>query len=174
VQVALPARAGRLQHDEPVDAGLDLDAAGGARDRGDPVAAAPSPKGVLVRRAARRLQALPRVRHQPDPRAAHLRARAHEVLDEAHPEPLEVAHVEAASERVHRVAHRVGREHAAVVARDVRRAEVALERDVDREVGDVVTVGVTRHPHEPHARLAVVVGAQDRGHRVCQLPRYVL
>src|SRR5919198_933283 len=46
--------------------------------------------------------------------------------------------------------------------------------DVVGQVGDVVAVGVARDLHEAHARFAVVVLAQDGGHRSFQLPRYVL
>jgi hypothetical protein len=113
---------------------------------------------------------------QADPGAGHARRGGEEALREAHAEALDVGHVVVAlGQRVDRVAHRVGGEHPGVVARDVRGREVALERDVDREVGEVVAVGPARDLHEAHARLAVVVPAYDGGgHRSFQLPRYVL
>ena len=54
-----------------------------------------------------------------------------------------------------------------LVAVDVRRIEVALQRRRDRQVADAVPRAVTLHVHQADARLAVPVVPQD-GH---QLPR---
>ena len=64
-------------------------------------------------------------------------------------------------QRVGRVAHRVGGQQAGVVALHVGGREVALQRDVDLQVAQLVPIGTLEHLDHAHAALAVVVLSED-------------
>ena len=123
------------------------------------MAAAAALEGVLVLAQAR-----PRVLDEPDLRAAHRRPRDDEVLDERAPERLELCDVVLGGEHVDRVAHGVGGEQRAVVAVVVRGGEVAIEHDVDGDVGQLVAARGAHDLHQPDLGLAVVALAEDEGH----------
>ena len=68
----------------------------------------------------------------------------------------------ARGERVHRVLHRVGRQHRAVVAGRVGLVVVALEPDRERQVAQLMTLRPPRELHEPDPRLSVGRISQHR------------
>ena len=80
-QEPLPARAGRLQHQQVVDPGFDLWLAAVADHGRDAIATAPALEGVLVGAPAD-LEPRPRVLDDVHARARHTRPGREEVLDE--------------------------------------------------------------------------------------------
>ena len=59
---------------------------------------------------------------------------------------------------------RVGRNHLAVVAAEMRFGEIARQRNADGEVLDLVLCSRPRHADDVRLRLAVLVVAEDDGH----------
>ena len=153
-QEPLPARVGRLQHEQVVDPGLDLRLAAVAEDRRDAVAAAPPLEGVPVGPPAD-LDSGPRVLDDVHARACDGRPCGEEMLDEPPPERFDGVDRILLGKRIDRVAHRVGGEQAGVVPLGVRGVEVALESDVDREIAEVVSAGPARDLDETDLGLSV-------------------
>ena len=48
-------------------------------------------------------------------------------------------------QRIDRVLHRVGRDHATIVAGQVRFAEISLQRNINVQLDEIVTIRAPRH-----------------------------
>ena len=89
-------------------------------------------------------------RHPPD-----MVARVEEVRRQRHAERLRLPHAVLGRQRVDGVLHGVGRQHAGIVAVDIRGVEIALEPDRHAEVEEIVAILTPVDGHEADAGLAV-------------------
>jgi hypothetical protein len=107
---------------------------------------------VLARAA---LQAAPEVLREIDTHTRQAQVALQEVARQNQAERLRILDRLAGGERVHGILHRVGRQHAAVVAVGIRFVVVTRESDRKGEVVQVVAVPVPADLDDSHARLAI-------------------
>ena len=100
-----------------------------------------------------------------------LRIVGDEMLDQVHREILDRFDRELLGQDVEGVFHRVGGEDLAIIAGDMSRLEVALELDRKSEVLNLVLLFPPRDAQKPHARLSVIIMAQNYIHRVSSRDR---
>ena len=82
-----------------------------------------------------------------------LRIAVEEMLGEPEAERLGLADRLSRGQRIHRVLHRVGRQHVAVVAVGIGLVVVPFEADRDRQVAQVVTIAAARDLDEPDSAI---------------------
>src|SRR5258706_118793 len=158
----------RFQDHQTAETGGHGSASRVARHHRRPLLAAGARKRMRMRPTAGR-QPLPWVLSDVDPDERHTWLRR-EVFRQPRRKRLDMIDPIAPGERVHGVLHRVGGETCAVVAVQVDRIKGAFERDIERELDEVVRIGAALAFHEPHLRLPVSIPREEGGHYA---PRYV-
>src|SRR5437867_857068 len=121
----------------------------------------------MIVRSAGRLEAAPAVLLHRHLDAGRRGSCLEEMAREQQRELLGLAEVVLARLRVDRVLHGIGRKYRAVVTLDVGRRELPRQRDIDREIANLVTPagGGAHDLEESDGRLAVAVARELGGHR---------
>ena len=99
-----------------------------------------------------------------DRNAAHLRVLFQEMPCQRHGEPLGLLAEQVFRQHVHGVLHRVGEDHPGVVARGVRRVEVAAQPHGHFEFLERVRRAIAQDLEHAHARFAVLMVDQFCAH----------